>query len=158
MSFASNPFIVLTYVSGPAVLTNASVLFLMSTTNRFARAIDRARYLAEHLKTPTASLRQEIAIAGRRVRLIAMTMNGLYIAAATFALATLMVLAGAALENALSVLLFDAMVGAAILCGLVGLVAFVVAAWAMVIESRLAMRAVAMETRDALALVDEALT
>jgi len=34
MPLATNPFVVLTYVSGPAILTNASALLLMSTSNR----------------------------------------------------------------------------------------------------------------------------
>ena len=43
---ATNPFVILSYVGGPALLTNATGLFVLSTSNRFARAIDRARALA----------------------------------------------------------------------------------------------------------------
>jgi hypothetical protein len=46
---SNNPFIVLSYVSGPAILTNAAALLLLSTSNRFARAIDRSRELARNV-------------------------------------------------------------------------------------------------------------
>ena len=75
MSFASNPFIVLTYVSGPAVLTNASVLLLLSTSNRFARSIDRSRNLAENIAGLTAAGREELAMSGKRVQMTALTMS-----------------------------------------------------------------------------------
>ena len=44
-----NPFAALTFIAAPALLTNASSLLLMGTTNRLARAVDRVRALASHL-------------------------------------------------------------------------------------------------------------
>ncbi len=155
MSFADNPFIVLTYVSGPAVLTNASVLLLLSTSNRFARSIDRSRILAEGIAKLSKAGREELAMSGRRVQLTALTMSSLYVASATFALATLMTLAGAAFENLVPASLFYLLVGGAVVFGIVGLGAFVVASATMVIESRLAMRAVMLEASAALALIEK---
>jgi hypothetical protein len=40
---------VLSYVGGPALLTNATASFIVSTSNRFARVEDRARFLADKL-------------------------------------------------------------------------------------------------------------
>jgi len=42
-----NPFAILSFIVAPAVLTNASSVLSMSTTNRLARAVDRARELSE---------------------------------------------------------------------------------------------------------------
>ena len=53
MALDTNPFVVLSYVSGPALLTNATSLILLSTTNRFARAIDRSRQLTALLGKPS---------------------------------------------------------------------------------------------------------
>ena len=41
--FTTNPFIVFTFIAAPAVLTNAAALLGLTTSNRIARAIDRAR-------------------------------------------------------------------------------------------------------------------
>lgn len=97
---STNPFIVLSYVSGPAILTNAAALLLLSTSNRFARAIDRSRHLARNVQTLSESGRTELVIAARRVRLIARTMTSLYLSAATFAVATLMSVLGAVIAEA----------------------------------------------------------
>ena len=41
MQLPSNPFAVLTFISAPAVLTNASSVLLFGTGNRYGRAVDR---------------------------------------------------------------------------------------------------------------------
>jgi hypothetical protein len=43
--FSANPFVILTLIVAPAILTNAAALMIMSTSNRFARAVDRGRDL-----------------------------------------------------------------------------------------------------------------
>jgi len=43
---ADNPFASLSLIAAPAVLTNASSVLALGTSNRFARAIDRARALS----------------------------------------------------------------------------------------------------------------
>jgi len=42
----SNPLGMLTFIVAPAILTNASSVMALGTSNRFARTIDRARTLA----------------------------------------------------------------------------------------------------------------
>src|SRR5260370_8942078 len=44
-----NPFASLSFIAGPALLTNASTLMLMGTINRYGRALDRARELARSM-------------------------------------------------------------------------------------------------------------
>ena len=52
MSDPTNPFAALSLIVAPAVLTNASSILVLSTSNRLARAIDRARHLATQLESP----------------------------------------------------------------------------------------------------------
>jgi hypothetical protein len=40
---ADNPFVMLTFIAAPAILTNASSVLAMNTANRYGRAFDRAK-------------------------------------------------------------------------------------------------------------------
>jgi Protein of unknown function (DUF2721) len=104
MALTTNPFVVLSYVGGPALLTNATSLLLLSTANRFARAIDRSRYLTGLLNNPALEALHavevtELRMTGRRIWLIGLAISGLYLAAAMFALATVMSIVGAVGPN-----------------------------------------------------------
>ena len=149
----ANPFIVLSYVGGPAILTNAAALLLLSTSNRFARAIDRSRHLTAHLAELSPAARKEMNVAGRRVRLIAQAMTGFYLATAAFALATLLSIAGAVFAPFVPPIAFDAVAVVAACSGFIGFGAFVAGAGMLVIESRLAVRALALEADEALAKI-----
>lgn len=43
MTSDANPFAALSLIVAPAILTNACSVLIMSTSNRFARTVDRAR-------------------------------------------------------------------------------------------------------------------
>jgi hypothetical protein len=43
----TNPFAILTFISAPAVLTNASCVLLFGTGNRYGRAVDRVHELSD---------------------------------------------------------------------------------------------------------------
>jgi hypothetical protein len=147
---SNNPFIVLSYVSGPAILTNAAALLLLSTSNRFARAIDRSRWLTANVEELSPAGRSELILVARRVRLIARTMSSLYLSAAMFAVATLMSVLGAVLAEITKGSATDIPIVVALVCGLIGFSAFVVGAVGLVVESRLAVRALTHETDEAL--------
>src|SRR4051794_13274556 len=73
----ANPFGILTFIVAPAILTNASSVMSLGTSNRFARAIDRARALAKELQAPpapaddAAALRvKQLVYANRRALLL----------------------------------------------------------------------------------------
>ena len=153
MLSSTNPFVVLSYVGGPAVLTNAAALLLLSTSNRFARAVDRSRFLTDNLAGLSPAARDEVAVGGRRVRLIARVLTGLYLAIATFALATLMSILGAVLDQFAPSPLVEILVIAALISGLAGFIAFVASALGLVVESRLAVRSLELETAEALAML-----
>jgi len=155
----ANPFVVLSYVSGPALLTNATSLLLLSTTNRFARTIDRSRFLTAMLNQDPggrdrAIEADELRIVGKRIRLIGMAIAAFYLAAAMFALATVMSILGAVIAEETGGATLDVIVVSAVALGGVGFAAFVAAALALVIEARLAIQALARESAGAIAAME----
>ncbi len=103
MGFASNPFMMLTFIVAPAVLTNASALLAMSTSNRFARAVDRARDLAKQIDrgkdlpdSEMSRLTGELTLAETRALLLMRALRSFYVSLATFALVALVSLLGSA--------------------------------------------------------------
>ena len=99
-----NPFAALSFIAGPALLTNATSLMLLSTINRYARALDRARLIAAKVAEEAgmaadeaAAWRRQLTRAQLRVRLILRTLTFFYTAIGAFGLGTLSYLVGAAL-------------------------------------------------------------
>ncbi|HXZ67425.1 MAG TPA: DUF2721 domain-containing protein [Alphaproteobacteria bacterium] len=161
MAITTNPFVVLSYVGGPAILTNAASLLLMSTSNRFARAVDRSRELMKRMSTPKPGIEktadyEEMFIVRRRVRQIATALSCLYLAAAMFGLATLLSVAGAVLAEIVGGPISNGVIVAAMCAGIVGFVGFVLAGIILVIESRLALKSLLSESDEALARLDTA--
>src|SRR5919197_2327157 len=70
MDLGQNPFAALSFIVAPAVLTNASSVLAMSTSNRLARAVDRARELSRQLEAAEDFSSSEAA---RRLRELAAT-------------------------------------------------------------------------------------
>jgi hypothetical protein len=148
-----NPFVILSYIAGPALLTNATSLLVLSTTNRFARSVDRSRALLAEIGTAPAALRpllrHDLSANQRRARVIARAMGGLYLASGMFALATMLSIIGAVLAQFRVETLLGADIIAAALAGFIGFVALVVAAFELIRESRLALRALGLEAQEA---------
>jgi len=102
-----SPFSALSFLAGPALLTNAATVLLLGTINRYARALDRARLLATRLggggdqldTEERALLLRQLGAAQRRVLLIVRSLTAFYVAIGSFAFATLAYLVGAALLN-----------------------------------------------------------
>jgi hypothetical protein len=97
-----NPFAVLSLIVAPAVLTNAASVLAMSTSNRLARAVDRARELAKQLEEsgtlagPVATRRlHELTVTESRTLMLVSALRSEYIALGGFAAATLVSLLGA---------------------------------------------------------------
>lgn len=97
-----NPFTALASIGAPAILTNASALLVMSTSNRLARAVDRARGLANELEAPDALdnpraawLMYELDAAQMRMVMLIRALRSFYLAIGGFALAALLAITGA---------------------------------------------------------------
>jgi hypothetical protein len=101
----ANPFAALTLIVAPAVLTNASSVLIMSTSNRFARAVDRARILAQDIERGSASAAAgdgtvalkmgQLERLQRRALLLLTAMRLVYLSLGSFATATLVSVVGA---------------------------------------------------------------
>jgi hypothetical protein len=162
MAFSTNPFTVLSYVSGPALLTNATALMLLSTSNRFARAVDRSRELVKYIEgvggaRSKAGAAQELIMTQDRVRLIVRALTRFYFATGVFTMATMISIAGAVAGEYIGGLGFDAVIIFAVLSGIAGFTALVSGAASLTIESRLAARSLRMEADEAMTAIDRAL-
>ena len=98
----ANPFAALSLIVAAAILTTASSVLAMSTSNRLARAVDRARDLTRALEgngadkaEPAPRLLRELTVAEDRAVLLLRTLRSFYFAMGAFACATLFSLVGA---------------------------------------------------------------
>lgn len=151
---ATNPFAVLTFIAAPAILTNASSVMALGTSNRFARAIDRARTLAKEFGTAPQDSPDELTrlrfrqlqYANRRALLLVRALTGFYTSLGAFAAASLASLVGAAFvighhHAAREVAMFIAFG-----CGVVGVGGLVTGSVILVWETRQTLRIIREET------------
>jgi hypothetical protein len=146
-----NPFAVLSLIVAPAILTNASSVLIMSTSNRLARGADRARELSKQLEetadleSPDAKRRlRELTAAEQRTLLLLHALRSFYVALGAFAFAAFVSLLGA---------VFAPIKLAAVILPLelAGVVAGMIAVGALVYGSMLLFR----ETRIAVQVISE---
>jgi hypothetical protein len=144
-----NPFAVLSLIVAPAILTNASSVLIMSTSNRLARGADRARELSKQLEgtddlsTGEAQRRlKELTAAEERTLLLLRSLRSFYVALGAFAFAAFVSLLGAVVAPIkLSVVVFPlelAGVGA----GLVAVAALVYGSMLLFRETRIAVQVI----------------
>ena len=105
-SIQSNPFVILTFIVAPAILTNASALMVTSTGNRFARAIDRARSLSRQIEVARKKtdpslerLGRELLLTEQRAVLLLKAIRTFYFSLGAFAFGAFVALVGAGLVN-----------------------------------------------------------
>ena len=158
MTPESNPFAALSLIVAPAILTNACSVLILSTSNRFARAVDRARELAreiegaEELADAVATRRlRELSTTEARSLLLLRAMRSGYIALSGFASAALVSLLGAVLQAG-SWLLLVSLEALALIAGGVAVGALIHASVALVRDTQLAVgvlqeRAASLRTR-----------
>lgn len=147
----ASPFFALSAIAGPALLTNATSLLILSTTGRFARAVDRQRTLVDALKgddRPSRdAMQRELASTRTRVRVVVRALTALYTAFGMFALATMLSIVGmvAGSFNVTWIVGTDAILAA--LAGFLGFTGLAIAAFCLVQESRLVLLALQFEDR-----------
>jgi hypothetical protein len=152
----ANPFAALSLIVAPAILTNACSVLIMSTSNRFARTVDRARELARELEAgkafdnPVAERRlRELTTTEERSLLLLRALRSCYVALSGFAAATLLSLLGAVLIPSGRSVLTEVLEGLAILAGLTAVGALMYGSVLLVRDTR---RAVAVLTERAAGL------
>lgn len=147
MDLDSNPFAVMSLIVAPAILTNACSVLAMSTSNRLARSVDRARELSKQLEvdveseTPDTARRfRELSAAEQRALLLVRALRSLYAALAGFALAALVSLLGAILVPLRYVITVQLLEVGAVLTGFLAVVVLIHAASLLVTETRIAVQ------------------
>lgn len=139
-----NPFSVLSWIIAPALLTNASTLLVLSTGNRLARAVDRARELSRQLEdeadlaSPKAIRRlNELSATEQRSFILVGALRSVYIASGGFASATLVSIFGAAMVPLRAGALVRVLEVCAAAAGLVAISALIYGSVILMRETRL---------------------
>ena len=102
-----SPFAVVTFIVAPALLTNASSVLAMSTTNRMLRTRDRMSELYARSETggltdhESAHLITQVERVERQAMFLLVGLRAIYVALGAFAAATLVTLLAAVIEQAL---------------------------------------------------------
>lgn len=146
----SNPFAVLSLIVAPAILTNATSVLIMSTSNRLARGVDRARELSKQLEEtkvysgeePERRLR-ELSAAETRTLLLLHALRSFYVALGAFAAASLVSLLGAVLAPVEVEKVVIVLEVAGVMIGLVAVSAMVYGSILLLQETRIAVRVIA---------------
>jgi hypothetical protein len=135
---------VLSLIAAPAILTNACSLLAMSTSNRLARAVDRARELSKQLEgtddlsTPEAGRRlAELTVTEQRTFLLLAALRSIYLALGSFAFSTLISLVGAVIAPLGTSVLVRTLEAIAVIGGIVAVGALVHGSIVLVRETRL---------------------
>ncbi len=151
---STNPFTVLTLIAAPAVLTNASSVLALGTSNRFARAIDRARALSAQLEKeavtgdPMTLLRvHQLNRTERRSLMLLHALRAFYLALGSFAAAALVSLIGASVAASEHALLYRGALLLALATGVVGVSGLVIGCSLLVGETQLAVKNVHEEAK-----------
>ena len=153
MDFPANPFAILTFISAPAVLTNASCMLLFGTGNRYGRAIDRVHELSDTIQEggiedDEMQLRiRQLESAESRTLLILRALTFFYAAVAGFVASTLISLIGAALIPAQIHRGISICFALAFLSGGLAVVAMVAGALTLAWETRSSFSVLRMESK-----------
>jgi Protein of unknown function (DUF2721) len=128
----TNPFQILTLIVAPAILTNSSSILSLSTSNRFARTVDRSRYIYEQMKHPERLKPNEIAlyqkqlpVVGKRSLLLVKALTCFYLSVGSFAATALVSIVGACISLFNNNLASEVTMIAALLCGIIGVAGLV---------------------------------
>ena len=142
-----NPFAVLSSIVAPAMLTSATSILAMSTSNRLARAVDRARELSKQLEaagdlaSPEATRRlKELSDAERRSLMLIRSLQMFYVALGCFASAALASLFGAMLHMFAGTTFVRVFAGVGVIAALVAVGALVYGCSLLVRETHLAVK------------------
>lgn len=132
MEIPANPLAVLTFISAPAVLTNASCVLLFGTGNRYGRAVDRVHELADIIEGKKEIVDVELKLRIRqldagetRAMLIVRALTCFYTSVASFVASTLISLIGAVLVSASGRFPVSFIFVLAFAAGVVGVIAMV---------------------------------
>ena len=152
-SIASNPFGVLTAVVAPAILTNASSVLALGTSNRLARVVDRTRVVAAHLAEIEAGNSEhqlwtaQLTALHERSQLLVRALRAFYAGLGLFAASALVSVGGSIAAYYNQKPLFEMAAAIAIVTGASAVIGLVSGCILMVRETQLAVRSLAEEAK-----------
>ena len=155
-AWEDNPFAVLTFIVAPAILTNASSVMTLGTSNRLARAMERARALSALVEgkdagDPMVALRLlQVEYAQRRALMLVRALTAFYASVGSFAAASLVSLIGAIFFVADWSSARDLSLWTALAAGVVGVGGLVCGNGLLVAETRFALAMLRQEVRQRL--------
>ena len=144
----ANPLAVLTFIAAPAILTNASSVLALGTSNRFARNVDRSRQIIASMRSATEPAGSEMIEMYRgqlkrtetRAALLIRSLSSFYFSLGCFAAGSLLSLLGAILAGTEYHAVLRTMLGAALVAGICGLGGLITGCVLLVRETRLALK------------------
>ena len=149
----SSPYAALTLIAAPAVLTNASSVLALGTSNRFARAVDRQRQLSvllekrdEAMEPGEGELRlRQLRRTEVRGQLLLRALTSFYLSLGSFAAASLLALVGAIVGAEVAAVFGTAAGLLAVGVGLAGVGGLVFGCVLLVRETRVALESLREE-------------
>ena len=152
MDHLGNPFGMLTFIIAPAMLTNASSIMTLTTSNRLARAVDHARSLAtlaadrRNGPGPVIEIRRQLQSAARRVSIVVRALTAFYVSVGSFAAVGLLSLLGVVFAVDEIGPIRHLVPGVVLCIGVAGVLGLVSGTGLLVWETRLALRNLSEET------------
>lgn len=143
---SNNPFAVLTAIVAPAILTNASSVLALGTSNRLGRVVDRTRIVAGYVSSFDPSSRgykdwnSQLTALETRAQMLIKALRLFYAALGLFATSALVSVAGSTAAYYGFRQLFGATAVLAIVTGASAVVGLSVGCTLMVNETRLAVK------------------
>jgi hypothetical protein len=126
-------FQLLTFIAAPALLTNASSVLILSTSNRFARAVDRARMLAARDAGTVEA--DDIDRVIRRALTLNRALTAFYVAVSSFAVGTFSELLGGGIASLGKTEIAPAITQFGLLVATIGTIAIATGAAFLVVET-----------------------
>jgi hypothetical protein len=152
-AIAENPFAVLTAIVAPAILTNASSVLALGTSNRLARVVDRTRVVAAELdkfelESPEYQMwAAQLEPLGVRTQLLVKALRLFYAGLGLFASSALVSVGGSIAAYYGQRLLFEAAAALAVVTGASAVLGLASGCVLMVRETQLAVRYLAEEAK-----------
>jgi len=147
----NNPFAVLTAIVAPAILTNASSVLALGTSNRLARVVDRTRVLYADLARSApgskerAEWMEQLDALGTRGKMLLRALRLFYATIGLFAASALVSVGGSIATYYGLKVLFEVAAGLAVMTGASAVIALATGCTLMVHETRFAVQSLTKE-------------
>lgn len=147
----NNPFAVLTAIVAPAILTNASSVLALGTSNRLGRVVDRTRVVYADLAATAPHSEEhrewlgQLAALRTRSHMLLQALRLFYAALGFFASSALVSVGGSIATYYDQKILFEIAAGLAVVTGASAVVGLAVGCSLMVHETRMAVQSLAEE-------------